>query len=553
MSQKRRISQKDALIDRPKVQKLNNSSIWIPKDIVEAILAFTTEFDRVQCSSVNHMWYDVVTQDKYWERACKTHWDPQTLDIMKKSKLTWYASFQEAHRQLNRPAYRYGPGRTSFFGKVYVHDKFICTAKYQPKGKISQDSCIIHDGRIYFIETGSLVCLDTDGKLVWKLNEFCGISANMGKSTELLEIIIPRRLLIANCGQRAIKAFSLDGREIWSCVVAHLVRDRHGLFRDNPAISHFVIRNGVIIFAYCIGDKQLGTNYGDLHESVYAFGISVEDGSCLWRIEVPTNDPSLGNKSLSAKHFPFVGVKQICTVGSKIAFTYDVVVENDTISSCLWMVEFVNADFSHLAIKSQTLKRIHIEGYPMDGVMMLERDGESEVICVTNREIIHLDTKCQQKVLHETGFDAMIGFNPGKGELYSYSRSIVPPECTITKDMRLMGRNSKFGRLWEIDSNRINWSELIITPRHILSLNLPSTSHHDLSMFVCETESGDYWNYPIQDFDQRHTAAIYDENHWSSRFIMGHDCGVLINQMNELHIFKDDATDLIDHTKGTNK
>lgn len=151
MSQKREISQVDEPIESQKVQKVNTSGIWIPKDIVEAILEFAIEYDRFQCISVNHMWHDVVIQDKYWEKSCKTHWDPETVDIMVKTTKTWFLCFQDAHKNLNRPAYRYGPGRTSFFAKESVHGKYISTAKYQSKGSISQDSCIIHDQRIILL------------------------------------------------------------------------------------------------------------------------------------------------------------------------------------------------------------------------------------------------------------------------------------------------------------------------------------------------------------------------------------------------------------------
>lgn len=95
--------------------------------------------------------------------------------------------------------------------------------------------------------------------------------------------------------------------------------------------------------------------------------------------------------------------------------------------------------------------------------------------------------------------------------------------------------------MWKASKAESNSSELIITPGSILCFIFPSSFEPDLEMLVLTRETGRYFRYPIQDFDQNHPMEIYDDNHKASRFILGNDCGILLNRKNELHIFQQDG------------
>lgn len=131
-----------------------------------------------------------------------------------------------------------------------------------------------------------------DANVVWKHDDkhfdfFRGKHPSGAHSTELLEIIIPWRQLIATCGPLSIKSFSLDGKEIWSRSVAELVVDRHGRSRYSPSISHFVIRNGHYLWILCWYEKCRETR--QYTERNYTFGISVQDGTPAQIVSVPAH------------------------------------------------------------------------------------------------------------------------------------------------------------------------------------------------------------------------------------------------------------------------
>jgi hypothetical protein len=235
----------------------------LPDDIIKIILLYCTEHEVLNFSLVCKEWYPLTREDMIWNQFYVQHWDYVNC----KSDESWLDKYKFALKNNSKPMFGYSTGCHNFYSGSSPRWPLKLLWSYsapQSDIRISKKSLVCDNSQIFFIERKNLICLNLRGEFKWKYEDlFLGDILD-----EMIEVYVPKRILICNVGSSAIAALDMSSRQVWRFTISDSVR-----------FSRFVIRNGVIIFnVTChVGDKDITT----------IFGLNIDDGTVYWKVSLP--------------------------------------------------------------------------------------------------------------------------------------------------------------------------------------------------------------------------------------------------------------------------